>query len=179
LTVPIIFITGPVAVGKTTVSSEVSWIAAEAGIAHGGLDVDAVTWLHPSGPDALAYTNTAAVWDSYRQGGATHLVLAGVIYDRSDLDGFQAAVPGAEITVFRLRASLKTILSRVHQRERGGLGEEIHTQQAKELHRQMEAACVEDHLIETDGRSPHEIAAEIFDLSGWGPARIRFLPVVG
>jgi hypothetical protein len=32
VTVPTIFITGPVGVGKTTVASDVSWIAADAGI---------------------------------------------------------------------------------------------------------------------------------------------------
>jgi hypothetical protein len=31
----------------------------------------------------------------------------------------------------------------------------------------MEQENVEDHLIETDGRPAHEVAAEIFTLSGW------------
>ena len=165
--VPTIFITGPVGVGKTIVASDVSWIAERAGIPHGGLDVDAVTWMHPAPPPSLAYDNVRPVWDSYRRAGATHLILAQVIYSRDDLDGFRDAIPGAEITVFRLRAELETLLARVRQRERGGLGEAIHASQAEELFHQMEQARVEDHLIETDGRSAHEVATEIFALSGW------------
>jgi hypothetical protein len=170
LSVPTIFITGPVGVGKTIVASDVSWLADGAGIPHGGLDVDSVTWMHPDAPPGLAYENTGAVWESYRRAGATHLILAQVLYSRADLDGFRGAVPGADITVFRLRADLETLLTRVAQRERGGLGEAIHSRQAEELFRQMEDARVEDHLVETAGRSAHEVAAEIFELSGWGSA---------
>ena len=166
--VPTIFITGPVGVGKTIVASDVSWLAEAAGIPHGGLDVDAVTWMHPDPPPGLAYENTGAVWESYRRAGATHLILAQVIYSRADLNGFRSAVPGAEITVFRLRADLETLLARVADRERGGLGEAIHSRQAEKLFREMEDARVEDHLVETAGRSAHEVAAEIFELSGWG-----------
>jgi hypothetical protein len=168
LPVPTIFITGPVGVGKTIVASDVSWLAEAAGIPHGGLDVDAVTWMHPDPPPGLAYENTGAVWESYRRAGATHLILAQVIYSRADLNGFRSAVPGAVITVFRLRADLETLLARVADRERGGLGEAIHSRQAEKLFREMEDARVEDHLVETAGRSAHEVAAEIFELSGWG-----------
>ncbi len=168
MAVPTIFITGPVGVGKTIVASDVSWLAEAAGIPHGGLDVDAVTWMHPTPPRELGYENTGAVWDSYRRAGATHLILAQVIYSQAELDGFRRAVPGAEITVFRLRADLETLLARVAQRERGGLGEAVHSRQAEKLFAQMEEARVEDHLVETARRPAHEVAAEIFELSGWG-----------
>jgi hypothetical protein len=167
LSVPTILITGPVGVGKTIVASDVSWLAEAAGIPHGGLDIDGVTWVHPDPPPGLAYENVRAVWDSYRRAGATHLILAQVIYSRDDLEGLRTAVPGADITVFRLRADLDTLLARVAERERGGPGQAIHGRQAQELFRQMEEARVEDHLIETSDRPAFEIAAEIFKLSGW------------
>ena len=88
----------------------------------------------------------------------------------ASVEGFRNAVPGAEITVFRLRADLRTLLGRVAERERGGLGEAVHRRQAEELFRHMEAERVEDHLVETAGRSPHDVAAEIFGLSGWARA---------
>jgi adenylylsulfate kinase len=168
--VPTIFVTGPVGVGKTIVASDVSWLAEAAGIPHGGLDVDAVTWMHPAPPAGLVYDNTRAVWESYRAAGATHLILAGVIYSRDELDGFRGAVPGADIAVFRLRADLETLRARVAQRERGGPGEAIHARQADELYRRMEDARVEDHLVETGGRPAHAVAEEIFALSGWAGA---------
>ncbi len=169
--VPTIFITGPVGVGKTIVASDVSWLADASGIPHGGLDVDAVTWMHPNPPRSMAYDNVRAVWRSYRRAGATHLILAQVIYSRADVDGFRRAVPGAEITIFRLRAELDTLLNRVAERERGGPGEAVHRRQTEELFHRMERARVEDHLVETDERSAHEVAGEIFALSGWGMNR--------
>jgi hypothetical protein len=167
LSVPTIFITGPVGVGKTIVASDVSWLAEEAGIPHGGLDVDGVTWMHPEPPPALVHENVRAVWDSYRRAGARNLILAQGIYTRAELDVFRRAVPGADITVFRLRADLDTLLARVAARERGGPGKAIHSRQAEELFHQMEEARVEDHLIETTARPAYEVAAEIFKLSGW------------
>jgi chloramphenicol 3-O-phosphotransferase len=167
LAVPTIFVTGPVGVGKTIVASDVSWLAEQAGIPHGGLDVDAVTWVHPDPPWTMAFENTAAVWEAYRAAGATHLILAQVIDSRADLDGFRRAVPGAEITVFRLRADLETLFARVAERERGGPGAAFHQRQAEQLFHRMEEAEVEDHLVETTGRSAHEVAAEIFELSDW------------
>jgi hypothetical protein len=171
LTVPTILITGPVGVGKTVVASDVSWLAEAAGIPHGGLDIDAVTWMHPSPPPGMAYENVRAVWDSYQRAGATHLILAQVVYSRAELDGFRKALPGADITVFRLRADLDTLLARVAERERGGPGQAIHSRQAEELFHQMEKARVEDHLVETSGRPAYNVAAEIFNVSGWAGER--------
>jgi hypothetical protein len=168
VTVPTIFITGPVGVGKTIVASDVSWIAEAEGIPHRGLDVDGVTWVHPAPSPELVYENVGSVWDAYRRAGATHLILAQVVYTRNDLDGFREAVPGADITVFRLRANLETLLDRVALREREGPGATIHRQQAEELFHRMEGAGVEDYVVETEGRSPYEVATEIFGLSGWG-----------
>jgi chloramphenicol 3-O-phosphotransferase len=173
VTVPTIFITGPVGVGKTIVASDVSWFAEAAGIPHAGLDVDGLTWVHPAPPPALAYENVSSVWEAYRRVGATHVILAQVLYSRSELEHFQAAIPGADITVFRLRAELKTLLDRIAKREGDGPGAAVHRRQAEELFHQMDAEGVEDHLIDTDSRPAHEVAREIFDLSGWKRASSR------
>jgi chloramphenicol 3-O-phosphotransferase len=167
VTVPTIFITGPVGVGKTIVASDVSWLAEAAGISHGGIDIDGVTWVHPAPSEDLAYANVRSLWETYRRAGATHLILARVLHDRSELAGFAEAVPGVDITVFRLRAKLETLLERVRRREGEGPGAAVHRRQAEELFHQMEEARVEDHLIETDGRSAYEAAKQIFALSGW------------
>jgi chloramphenicol 3-O-phosphotransferase len=135
---------------------------------NGGIDVDGVTWMHPNPPVSLASDNVAAVWDSYHRAGATNLILAQVLCSRDDLDGFRRAVPESEMTVFRLRAELETLLARVAEREGSGPGQAVHRRQAEELFHLMEQASVEDYLIETDRRPAHEVAAEIFTPSGWG-----------
>src|SRR5919202_4899032 len=172
LAIPTILITGPVGVGKTTVASELSWMLEALHVPHGFIDTDAISVTYPPLPPHLTLRNLEAVWKNYQAAGATRLILTQVIYSRAELEGFRAAVPGAEITVFRLWARPDTLLSRVDARELGGLGQEIHRRQALELAVEMEEAAVEDHWVDTEGRSPKEVANEILRLSGWeaGPS---------
>ena len=136
-------------------------------VPHGFIDTDTISVTYPPLPPHLMLRNLEAVWKNYQAAGVTRLVLAQVIYSRAELEGFRAAVPGAEITVFRLWARPDTLLSRVDTRELGGLGQEIHRRQALELVDEMEQAAVEDYLVNTEGRSPKEVANEILRLSGW------------
>jgi hypothetical protein len=136
-------------------------------VPHGFIDTDALSVTYPPLPSHLALRNLEAVWKNYQEAGATKLVLAQVIYSRAELEGFRDAVPGAEITVFRLWAKPDSLLSRVDVRELGGLGQEIHRRQALELADEMERAVVEDYLVDTEGRSPKEVADEILQLSSW------------
>jgi hypothetical protein len=165
--VPTIVLTGPVGVGKTTVASDVSWLAEAAGIPHGGVDLDGLGWMHPHPPAHLAWENLATVWASYAVAGATHLVLALTATSRGDLTPGRDAVPGWDPVVFRLRASRATLRARVARREGAGPGFEIHREQSERLYSEFEASGVADHVIETDERAPSEVARVVFELSGW------------
>ncbi len=172
--IPVLLVTDPVGVGKTTVGGEVSALLSRAGAAHAFVDVDSLRWCHPSPPHdpfrtALGLQNLAAVWANCQAAGAERLVLASVIESRDELAGYQAAVPGAAILVVRLRAPVATLTDRVARREVGA-GHEWHLRRAAELAAQMDRDRVEDIVVETEGRSVPAVAREVLARSTWGDA---------
>lgn len=158
-------VTGPVGVGKTTVASGVSELLEQARIAHAYVDIDALRWHYPRRPDdrfstRLAMKNLAAIWINFQDYGATSLVVSDVIETRSELDRYRAAIPGADIFVIRLTASLRTLQERLKGRELGP-GLEWHLQRAPELSAIMERNTVEDLLVSTDGKTVMQTAEEL------------------
>ncbi len=169
--VPTLLITGPVGVGKTTVAGEAANLLGEAGVSHGFVDVDALRWCYPAPPDdrfrvGIALRNLAAVWATYREYGARRLILADVLEDRAALAGYLRAVPGAAITVVRLRAPAATLAAQVARRETGN-GLAWHLARAAELAGQMDRDRVEDLLIDTAERPAATIAREVLLRAGW------------
>jgi hypothetical protein len=173
--VPVLVVTGPVGVGKSTVAAEVSERLDAAGVAHALVDVDALRWCYPRPPGdpfrvGLALRNLAAVWPNFRAAGARRLVLVDVVDSREQLAGYAGAVPGAGFLVVRLRARPETLAGRVRRRETGA-GLDRHLRRAAELAAAMERAQVEDLVVETDRRPPGAVAAEVLRRSGWLAAR--------
>lgn len=171
ISVPVLIITGPPGVGKTTVAAEVSELLDSAGVAHAFVDIDSLRWCYPRPPgdrfrNALAMKNLAAVWTNFQAAGAGRLVLADVLESRDDLERYRAAVPGAEIVVIRLQASLRTLERRLAQREVGA-GLERHLRRAAELVALMEQRRVEDILIDTDNQPVTAVARDVLAQSGW------------
>ncbi len=170
-TVPTLLITGPSGVGKTTVASEVSELLDQAGVAHAFVDIDALRWCYPRPAHdrfrvQLAMKNLAAVWANFQEAGAACLVLADVLESRDDLAHYRAAVPGAVITVVRLRASTSALAERLDRREVGS-ALEWHTRRAAELADLMERSRVEDVLLDTENRSVNAIAHEMLLRTNW------------
>jgi len=173
--VPLLVLTGPCGVGKTTVAGAASECLEEAGVAHAWLDMDALRACHPRPPGdpyhvRLGLANLAALWPRYRAAGATRLVLADVLEAPSDAEGYRVAVPGARPLVVRLEAPLEIVLARLARRESGS-GLDWHTARAAELKGIMERAGVGDLVVDAV-RAPGEVARDVLDRAGWlpGPA---------
>ncbi|HLJ35587.1 MAG TPA: adenylyl-sulfate kinase [Ktedonobacteraceae bacterium] len=169
--VPVMFITGPVGAGKTTVAAGVSELLESAGIAHAFVDIDSLRWYYPSPAHdrfrtELAMKNLAAVWANFQAAGIPRLVLADVLESREDLVQYRTAVAGADILVVRLQAALATLLTRLRIREIG-TGLDWHLRRAAVLSQQMDRDKVEDILVDTDGKSVAAVAREILTRSKW------------
>lgn len=170
--VPTIIVTGPVGVGKTTVTEEMGRLLLAAKVPHATVDFDQLTACYPRPADdnpwgtKLGLMNLAALWKNYQRSGARRLLIAVVVGSRSDLDGYREAVPGADILLVRLRAAPEMLQARVRHRGQG-LGMEWHLNRAVELAAQMDAQQLEDVLIETDGRDATSIAHDILRRAGW------------
>lgn len=171
VTIPLLIVTGPVGAGKTAVAGEMSRLLEAVGVPHALVDLDALRECYPRAADdpfntALALRNLAAVWANYWDAGARRLIVAGVIESRAELEGYRAAVPGADIAVVRLRAPVPVLQQRVAARETGS-GLRWHLARAAELATQMDRDAVEDILIEAGEATPVELARRILALASW------------
>jgi chloramphenicol 3-O-phosphotransferase len=169
--IPVLVITGPVGVGKTSVAAAMSELLANATLAHALIDLDWLRWCSPSPSDDpfhidLGLANLALVWANYYAAGAQRLILTDIVESRALLAQYQAAIPAASITVVRLQASLATIQRRLTGREVGS-SLAWHQQRAAELVAQWDAQPVEDLRVDTEEKSALAIAEEILTRSQW------------
>lgn len=120
----VVFICGPAAVGKSSVGWEVfsSWLAA--GRTTAFVDLAQIGFLNVSGiaqPELvqLKAANLAALWSTFADAGADHLVVNGEIASALEAEVYRAALPKTESTIYRLTADAPTLRERVYER---GLG---------------------------------------------------------
>jgi hypothetical protein len=170
--VPVLVITGPVGVGKSTIASEAAWLLRQADVPHALVDLDRIeqSWPVPAddpGNERVSHRNLACMWANFRQAGADRLIFARVLETRSLLRRVTAAVPGAQVTVVRLRAPLAVLHERIRAREASDpdwfLDAATHTAAV------FERAQVEDYLVDNGNRPPAEVAAEVLHRVGWLP----------
>ena len=169
-TVPVLIISGSMGSGKTTVLSEASDLLEEANVAHAAIDLDWLSKMHPSRGqhgERLMFANLAAVWPVYAAAGAERLVVARVVEDRSDLQHYRDAVPGAELDVCRLEASLEKMQERVRGREPGMLQAKL-VARSEALADILRRTRADDFTVDNGaGRSITDVAREVLSRAGW------------
>ena len=170
----VLVVTGPVGVGKSAVAGELSNLLSGADLAHAVIDLDWLRWCHPSPAGdpfhtALGFQNLKAVAANYRAAGASRLILVDIVEARLGLADYEAAIPGADILVVRLNATLPTIRARLEGRETGD-SLRWHQERAAELLDLMNERAVEDLLVQTEGKTAAEVAGEVLARIGWGSA---------
>tara|TARA_Y100001934_G_C12062221_1_gene635924 strand:- start:218 stop:754 length:537 start_codon:yes stop_codon:yes gene_type:complete len=169
---PVILISGPVGVGKTSVGDEWGEVLIERDVAHTYLDFDQLCYTYPRPLDdpwgnRLAFEHLAAIWRNARAAGARNLVIPTVVETADFVADLCAVIPGAAPRVFQLRARLETLHERIRKREIGS-GLDWHLNRAGELLAILggpEAPC--DARIDTDRRTVRELAEELADRVDW------------
>jgi adenylylsulfate kinase len=171
---PVLLVTAPVGGGKTSVAEAVGDELERRGLPHATVDIDWLCQCDPAPADdpynhRLGVANLGAIWPNFAAAGATHLVLARVVESMDEIADYEAVLPGARITVCRLRASVETLHRRLHGRDRGdwltwSLNRSV------ELAEIMERNAVGDAVVDTDSLTTEEVAAEVLRVTGWpGP----------
>lgn len=167
--VRVIVITGSMGSGKTTILSEASDVLANRGIPHAAIDLDGLAITHlPSGcgGETIMWRNLTCVWQNYANAGVRMLLLAQAVEDRRELDRSRDAVPGAQITVCRLTATVQTMQNRVRLREPGMFQQEF-VNRAATLNAVLDSAAVENFVVVNEDRSPTDVAEEMLHRAGW------------
>jgi hypothetical protein len=168
--VPFLWLCGPSGVGKTTVGFEIFSQLERAGIRTGCLDLDQVGLCYPAtGGDPenhdLKARNFGAVWPNFLAAGVRCLVVSGGVDTPDRVRTYADLVPGAALTLCRLRAGRDELTRRFV-----GRGWQIHL--AGEA---VAESAVLDRLdfaevcVDTDGRSVPEVARLVRERAGGWP----------
>ena len=167
----LLIISGPVGVGKTSVSDELSHFLEQDNVPHTFVDLDALTYTFPRGENdpygnQLALENLESIWQNSYKRGARNLIVPRVIESYNHATDISEAVGITEPILCRLSASDQTLIERVRTREIGS-GLCWHEKRSLELSKTLAFAELEDFCLFTDDRTISEIAKDILQRIEW------------
>jgi hypothetical protein len=103
---------------------------------------------------------------NFSRQGIDRLVLVRVVESRAELERLLAAVPRGRATVCHLAASPSTAEERIRRREAGSSTESL-VARGRQLGAMAPDADFVDIVLETDGKTPAELATELLAKLGW------------
>lgn len=167
----VLLLTGPVGAGKTSVLGEISHVLSARGVAFAAVEMDALSDYSPRpatdpyGTD-VALRNLRVLWPNFRAAGAERLVLSHHVRTEDDLERLLEVLPGAQVTVVRLRAPVQALQNRVRQRELGS-GLDWHVARAAEAALLFDESRISAIVVEVADKTVSWLAEEILLLAGW------------
>jgi len=184
--VPILWLYGADAVGKSTVG----WAAYRRLVDHGVpaayLDTDYLGFCTPQFADRarLVELNLAATWPNFAAAGAECLVVSGIVVTAEQRDRYERAVAGGRLTLCRLHAQPTTIRSRILSRARleaessgAELSEAVLTDlreygdRSVAFAESLAADDIADLVLHTDRATPAQLAEAVLRHGSW-PSRL-------
>jgi predicted kinase len=170
---PVLLLTGPVGVGKTTLARDATDLLLAAKIPHATVALEEIAGCWPRHREQPAerrqhvFRNLALLWSAYAEWGAERLIVDMLVEDRSDVAAVAGAIPAARVTTVRLRAPLPLIESRIRHREPYQDLREQEVAAAQWWVPRAEELAIGDVVVENGDRDPREVAVEILRLAGW------------
>lgn len=164
-TVPMVIITGPVGIGKTTVAEALATQLESCNVAYWVMDIDRLTDFAPRSPGdrfgfGMSTAGIASLWPVMRSAGVRVVIFPRVVESPWEVERLRNSIPGATALVVRLRASLETLESRIRGRSLGPQ-QAFDLQRTRELLPLMEATHPSDVVVDTEGRRPEAVAKDI------------------
>lgn len=165
-----IFVNGTVGVGKSTLADALG--AAERGC-HAVIDLDAIRRLSPA-PSSdrfnheLELLNLRSLAGNYRTAGAKRFIIAGVIEAQAEIPRYVDALGSEGMFVCRLVARPGVLESRLRFRHRNDpRGLFWHLDRVEELSNILEAANIDDLVLDSSDIPSVELAATVRRAAGW------------
>jgi broad-specificity NMP kinase len=166
MAVPVLWITGPGGVGKSTVSWQLFTEMARAGTPVAFADGDQLCMCYPAPPgdpgrERIKAQNIGALVPRYRSAGALCMIVNGVVDPVAGV--YRELMPDAEVTVCRLRADPDEIARRLTARV--GPSDQLDEWLTQTLDEAaaMDASDVADVRVDTSGAAPDEVARLVRD----------------
>jgi hypothetical protein len=159
-----VLICGVYGTGKSSLAAEIATLLERRGAAFGAIDLDWLTWFEVPDMDEQAardvfLANLADVVGNYRSIGVRHLVLAGAVRDRGEVEALGHAV-GFTLRVVRLDVPLETITRRLSAEPTTGRRDDLAV--AERWLAESTGVGVEDMAMPNTG-SVHDAALRIID----------------
>ncbi len=170
--IPVLIISGPVGVGKTTVGEELSEQLEAQQTPHTFIDFDQLRYNYPRPEDdpwglELGLKNLTDVWANCAARGSLNLVISTVVEDWDFVERIASAIPDSQVKTVQLCARVATLQNRVRKRELGA-GLNWHLERTVELADLLEQDGVPaDFRVDADARSITDVAAELLSLIPW------------
>ena len=167
---PVLWICGPSGVGKSSVGYELFDQLTRAGTAAAYVDLDQIGHSYPAPADdprhhGLRSRALGQVWAGFRAAGAECLLVSGLVDNPEQVGLHAEQLPGAALTVCRLRVDSDELRERFAQR---GWMPQL-TEDAVRNGVELERTGFADLVLDTTGLSIPAVAARI-RATGW-PAR--------
>jgi adenylylsulfate kinase-like enzyme len=151
--IPVLWLCGPSGVGKTTVSWQLYTELADSGVHVAFADTDQLSMCYPApagdpGRQHARALNAAAVVGNFRSAGSRCVIVSGLLGPAGLATGL---LPGARVTLCRLRASPGEVERRVMARHghRGDMDELL--REVRDEIRLMDASSFADACVDTTG----------------------------
>ncbi|WP_342025109.1 zeta toxin family protein [Arthrobacter citreus] len=164
-----IFVNGTVGAGKTATADALGDLLRRRQIPHAVIDLDRLrqAWPPAEGDPfnhGLELANLKAMASNYLAAGMTTLVIAGVIEQKAAVAQYTEALDQWQLFIVRLTAEEAVRRNRIEERHIADpAGREWHLRRTLELETILEAARLENAVIDTSVCSPSEVAQRVLE----------------
>ncbi|MBM2616623.1 AAA family ATPase [Actinoplanes sp. LDG1-06] len=167
--VDVLVLYGSPGAGKSTLARALSETLGAADVAHGVVDLDDLSIVHPNPGRQFPRDNLRAVWPNYLAAApGLKLIIPTVLADEGEVELLREAVPGARLLICELTAPVDVLKARVTEREptdewRSRLRDFVDLYHSRDDHDRIRRFRVSTHpaTVETSVR-------DILDKAGWG-----------
>src|SRR3954447_25177683 len=154
--------------GKSTLARAISEVLRAADVAHGVIDMDELSLVHPYPGRSFPRENLRAIWPNYVAAVPDiKLIIPMVFNDEQEVDLLRAAMPGARLVICETFAPIAVLKQRVTEREptdewAAALREWIEVYHARSDHERIRHFRVVTHPATVD-----ESVHQILERAGW------------